>query len=280
MNPDARPPRLLNLGCGGRFHADWVNADMAPAAPEVLAVDLAGELPFPAASFDAVYCSHVLEHLRPEAVPPLLRRIHGLLRPGGILRVVVPDLEAMARVYLDLLAELERDPQAREADYDWILLELYDQAARSESGGAMLGFAADSRLRNAAFVRSRIGAEALEACRAVARGGRPASPAPRGFGRILRAARLRLAGLAAAAIGGAEARRAYDEGLFRQSGELHRWMYDRYSLARALRRAGFADPARQTAFESRIPGFARYQLDVDAGGEVRKPDSLFMEARA
>lgn len=276
--------QMLNLGCGTLFHPDWVNVDIAPAAPGVLAADLAGELPFAAASFDAVYCSHVLEHLAPEVAAALLRRIHGVLRPGGTLRVVVPDLEAMARLYLGLLEELGeesgRNAGAREADYDWMMLELYDQVARSEGGGGMVGYFEGAGPRNADFVRARVGAEAFAALEAAARvRGRQGGAG--GLRHRLSALRERLAAAAAAAIGGRAAGRALAEGRLRQSGEVHRWMYDRYSLGRALRRAGFASVARQTAFESRIPGFARYRLDVDAEGAVRKPDSLFMEgARA
>jgi SAM-dependent methyltransferase len=272
--------RLLNLGCGAHYHADWVNVDIAPDSPQVLAVDLGGELPFREQSFDAAYCSHVLEHLAPADAAALLRRIHGLLKPGGILRVVVPDLEALARAYLELLDQFRRDPragEARAADYDWILLELFDQVARSEGGGGMVRFMADTAPRNAEFIRARVGAEAYAALQAAARGVWHQSAPPRLRQRFA-AARRWLAGAAVAAIGGAAARRAYAEGLFRQSGEVHRWMYDGYSMARALRAAGFANAAPQTAFASGIPGFARYQLDVDAEGAVRKPDSLFMEA--
>ncbi|EKD59314.1 MAG: type 11 SAM-dependent methyltransferase [uncultured bacterium] len=53
-------------------------------------------------------------------------------------------------------------------------------------------------------------------------------------------------------------------------------MYDRFSLERLMTDAGFMDPSVTTAFESRIPGFARYGLDV-VDGVVRKPDSLVME---
>jgi SAM-dependent methyltransferase len=274
-------PRLLNVGCGTHVHPDWVNVDIAPAARGVLAVDLRKGLPFPGESFDAVYCSHVLEHLGREEAAAFLVRIHGLLRPGGILRVVVPDLEAIARIYLELLAALEHDPDARQADYDWILLEMYDQTVRGESGGDMARYLADPQLRNPEFVRSRIGAEAVgirEAARCPAGASRLEFLRARGLRRLLTELRLRLACAMAAVIGGARARRAYAEGLFRQSGEVHRWMYDAYSLACALRRAGFAKPARQTAFDSRIPEFARYRLDADEEGSVRKPDSLFMEA--
>ena len=67
---------------------------------------------------------------------------------------------------------------------------------------------------------------------------------------------------------------------FRSSGELHRWMYDRLSLGRLLREAGFARIKVCGPAESAIHGFADFGLDTDEKGVVRKPDSLFMEATA
>ena len=67
-------------------------------------------------------------------------------------------------------------------------------------------------------------------------------------------------------------------GRFRRGGEVHLWMYDRHSLARALRRAGFRDPRVVGAAESRIHGWADYHLDTEPDGTTYKPDSLFMEA--
>ena len=66
------------------------------------------------------------------------------------------------------------------------------------------------------------------------------------------------------------------EGWFRTSGEVHRWMYDKFSLGRVLEKAGFSNVVVCAPSVSRIPGFISYGLDV-INGEVRKPDSLFME---
>lgn len=65
--------------------------------------------------------------------------------------------------------------------------------------------------------------------------------------------------------------------LRRKRGEVHRVMDDKYSLARPLIEAGFSAVRNVNADESWIAGFAGYGPDA-AGGEVRKPDSLFMEA--
>jgi hypothetical protein len=53
--------------------------------------------------------------------------------------------------------------------------------------------------------------------------------------------RVELAANAAWLFGGHEAREALREGAVRRSGEIHKWMYDRYSLTRLLRRAGFSE---------------------------------------
>jgi hypothetical protein len=65
---------------------------------------------------------------------------------------------------------------------------------------------------------------------------------------------------------------------FRSQGEVHHWMYDRYSLKVLLESCGFKDVKRQSAFDSAIPHWNSFELD-GKGREVRKPDSLFMEAR-
>ena len=70
----------------------------------------------------------------------------------------------------------------------------------------------------------------------------------------------------------------YQIGHFRQSGEIHQWMYDRYSLGMLLQKAGFVDIKVCKANESNIPNFNQYDLDVLSDGRVRKNDSLFMEA--
>ena len=72
---------------------------------------------------------------------------------------------------------------------------------------------------------------------------------------------------------------ALQNGRFRSSGEVHRWMYDELSLAEALRDAGFASIVRRTATESYLKEWATFELDADAAGAPYKPDSLYMEAR-
>ncbi len=67
--------------------------------------DIVSGLPVVLGSAAGLYCSHVLEHIDRSSVERALSNSLALLRPGGIFRVVIPDLEARARQYLsDLTA--------------------------------------------------------------------------------------------------------------------------------------------------------------------------------
>jgi predicted SAM-dependent methyltransferase len=259
------PPRpLLNLGCGARRHPGWTNVDLRPAAADVLAVDLRQPLPFPDRSFDAVYASHVVEHLVPSEALDLLREARRVLRPQGIVRLVVPDLERSVRGYLASLDRAAADATSATARWEhrWMTVELLDQLVRMRPGGAMRRWWSCDPVPCRELIERRLGAEASSAIEALAadrsRSGTPAIPVDEI--------------LCSPPAGGREAVR------FAARGEKHQWMYDRLSLADLLAAAGFRGPRQVAAAESRIPGFAAFELDADAAGRPHKPDSLFMEA--
>jgi len=62
--------------------------------------NLAKGIPFADSSVDVVYHSHVLEHLDRDVAVGFVREIARVLKPGGVLRVVVPDLERCCKAYL------------------------------------------------------------------------------------------------------------------------------------------------------------------------------------
>jgi SAM-dependent methyltransferase len=64
------------------------------------------------------------------------------------------------------------------------------------------------------------------------------------------------------------------------AGELHRWMYDRFSLSDLLESVGFRQVRQMSAFSSRIPGWESFHLDAGEDGSQYKPDSLYLEAES
>jgi SAM-dependent methyltransferase len=55
----------------------------------------------PSATFDAVWSSHSLEHLRAHEVPQALSEFHRVLKPDGFALITSPDLETVASLILD-----------------------------------------------------------------------------------------------------------------------------------------------------------------------------------
>lgn len=279
--------KCLNLGCGGRFHPAWTNVDFSPADPSVMAHDLREGVPFPDAEFDVVYHSHVLEHFSRQAARPFLRECLRVLKPGGTLRVAVPDLERMAKTYLQTLEQAAAGSEEGRLNHEWMLIELYDQTVRESTGGYMTTYLFSEGLTNKDFLVGRVGAEAKQAIEYADRMRRrprqadaaAGAPRPSVLGRlrrILRDGGARREALARRLLGAEY--ELLELGRFRRGGEIHLWMYDRYSLARALEEEGFRGARVVGPAESRVPGWADFNLDTEPSGAVYKPDSLFMEA--
>jgi hypothetical protein len=88
----------LHIGSGGFNLPGWINIDNYPAP---LTMSLDWGLPFPASSARFVFLSHVLEHLfYPRQSQRLLHDIHRVMQPGGVVRIVVPDIEQWINAYV------------------------------------------------------------------------------------------------------------------------------------------------------------------------------------
>jgi SAM-dependent methyltransferase len=62
--------------------------------------DIVKGLPIGEGAADAIYCSHVLEHLWRDDCARALVNTHRHLKPGGLFRLVVPDVSLLARGFL------------------------------------------------------------------------------------------------------------------------------------------------------------------------------------
>lgn len=113
--------QYVQYGCGWSAPKEWRNFDASPTLrferlplighlytknesrfPENVEYgDIVKGLPVPAESCKGVYCSHILEHLSLNDFRVALRNTRAILRPSGIFRLVLPDLEYSAKRYID-----------------------------------------------------------------------------------------------------------------------------------------------------------------------------------
>jgi SAM-dependent methyltransferase len=148
---------MLNLGCGTTMHMDWTNLDFSAYAwlarhpgvaalmkivgilsaeraerlrsvdPSIIHWDLRKGLPFDDCTFDVVYLSHVLEHFPRESALPLMCECRRVIRPGGIVRVVVPDLAALWERYRRTLRGLDSGDVSALVAHEEVLHDLFEQ---------------------------------------------------------------------------------------------------------------------------------------------------------
>jgi predicted SAM-dependent methyltransferase len=99
--PEHGTPQRLHLGCGDRYIPGFLHVDIRPL-PHVDIVSGLDALPmFGDATADLVYASHVLEHFGRHQTHAILTEWHRVLKPGGVLRLAVPDFAQLVRVYQD-----------------------------------------------------------------------------------------------------------------------------------------------------------------------------------
>ncbi len=67
----------------------------------VVVHDCRRRLPYPDESVDHILCSHFIEHVYPDEAVRILADFYRVVRPGGTVHIIVPDLENLVRSYLE-----------------------------------------------------------------------------------------------------------------------------------------------------------------------------------
>ncbi|MCK4348852.1 MAG: methyltransferase domain-containing protein [Thermoplasmatales archaeon] len=132
--------KKVNLGSGTTCLDDWVNIDSSFNARlakcprlryllfkigilpkeyyempwsehihKVMVRDVRKKLPFDDESVDFIYSSHLIEHLRKDEAEKVLRECFRVLKRDGLIRLIIPDLELMARNYLKEIGEIRNN---------------------------------------------------------------------------------------------------------------------------------------------------------------------------
>jgi ubiquinone/menaquinone biosynthesis C-methylase UbiE len=98
---------VLHVGCGphnpAKLHAlfqgdGWreLRLDIDPSVQPDIVASITAMTPVESGAVDGVYSSHNLEHLFAHEVPTALAEFYRVLKPGGVVLVTMPDLQAVA----------------------------------------------------------------------------------------------------------------------------------------------------------------------------------------
>lgn len=91
----------INLGSGHWKLDGWVNVDIDIESLPDVAADLAGGLPFSSGVAGLMQTEDFIDQLELEKAAEFLKECHRILAPGGVLRVLTPDVEQLAYLYLN-----------------------------------------------------------------------------------------------------------------------------------------------------------------------------------
>ena len=277
--------KLLNVGCGFKLSnvGNWTNIDMGThSSANVIRSNLLDGFPCENNDFDVVYHSQVLEHIPRDKARFFMAECYRVLKPGGILRVVVPDLEDIAKTYLENLnlcrSNLTDESLVR---YNWILMEMFDQSARNYPGGSMKHFLEQLEPHQAIYIEDRIGRIGNSIINSKT-AEKPPNISVTNSKNTLRAAARTFIELIYPRMKEKRQRKLAQAELemiggFRVGGEIHYWMYDLFGLTHLLSEIGFKSITKMGPDSSSIPQWHTYQLDI-IDGHVCDPKSLFVES--
>jgi predicted SAM-dependent methyltransferase len=98
----------LHIGCGGNYLKGWFNTDLFPNARRTK-LDSTKTFPYPDNTFDYIFTEHMIEHVPYAAGQVMLRECYRVLKPGGILRLITPDVKFLMSLYNDREKQINKD---------------------------------------------------------------------------------------------------------------------------------------------------------------------------
>jgi predicted SAM-dependent methyltransferase len=93
----------LDVGCGPNTHANFINLDYGWRPGIDICWDVTRGLPLESNSLKGLFTEHCFEHLPFDAIPDVLAECCRVIKPGGSVRIVVPDGELYLTQYTDIV---------------------------------------------------------------------------------------------------------------------------------------------------------------------------------
>jgi hypothetical protein len=228
-----------------------------------------------------VYSSHFLEHIPFNQVPSFLKECYRVLKPGGVIRLVLPDFEEMCREYLT---------QLDGGDYTkakLCVIDIVDQCVRLERGGELAkaykqysqDLEGNHQIR--AYIYSRNGqnlplqsvsTQSEKLTKLIKLLGKPKLL----IGKVMYQLDMARINILVSLLP-----KAFKEQnvSFAGIGERHHWLWDFYQLKHVLEAVGFDSIQRCHCNTSQISDFPFQPLDVNSDSQPRKGQfSMYIEA--
>jgi len=265
--------KFLNLACGDHFinSQNWINCDFAPQSKSVKHVNLLGKFPFDSNSFDLVYCSHYLEHIELNKILDFINQCNRVLKKNGVIRLVLPDFENIAREYV-----MNKDKNQGEfAAFN--IAEMIDQCVRTRSGGHLQDWyyrsQGNKELSDYIYVRTGFKHKSK---------GELENKIKNRLKRItFKKMKLKLQLKMSYIVISILPNWFIVNHISKvATGERHFWVHDFESVKAFLEQSGFKDVKRVSAQFSCEPNFPLYPLDLNSQNHARKgKESMYIEAR-
>jgi SAM-dependent methyltransferase len=263
---------LVNIACGDAYVDGWINFDHSPVASSIVKVNLLKGIPCSDGCVDVAYSSHFLEHIPRHKVNYFLSECFRILKQNGVLRLVLPDFEEMAKSYITY-----RESKSHQ-EADFLMLEIFDQMVRTAPGGELGCYYTQLKERDPkmiSFVRERTGFRVGFDRKGVSWRDRiyQIKKNPISIFHFFEKAYIKfILALLPSAF--------KDQNVSLATlGERHAWMYDYHVVRQLLISVGFKNVKRYSAVTSSIHDFPFYPLDVDENGNFRKgAESMYIEA--
>jgi len=89
------PRRALHAGSGDHHIDGWINVDAGVSDQVEVAADLSRAIPFRSESLEYIHSEDFIEHLDLEGGKRFIAEAYRVLRRGGVMRILTPDLRAL-----------------------------------------------------------------------------------------------------------------------------------------------------------------------------------------
>lgn len=87
---DQKEPKL-HIGAGDNDLPHWLNTELCPRNGEIF-LDATRRFPFESNTFAFIYTEHMIEHIPYDGAVSMMRECCRVLRPGGVIRIVTPNM--------------------------------------------------------------------------------------------------------------------------------------------------------------------------------------------